>query len=224
MSLLLDLLFYYNGFMNSKLPETIPIFPLSGVIYFPNTNLPLNIFEKRYLDLVNDCMSSDKLMGMVQSKDNSDEVYNVGCLGKISDFKKSEDGRIIINLEGITRFEIKKEINNDKLYRQFDVDYKKFDKDLMEKKINNFQNNETNILIEKTKKFFEKNDLLINWNDFKKLDWSQQVNTLSMIAPISNEEKQKILEIVTLDEKTEIFSKIIDFYFYEQNINKKTIQ
>ena len=224
MSLLLDLLFYYNGFMNSKFPETIPIFPLSGVIYFPNTNLPLNIFEKRYLDLVNDCMSSDKLMGMVQSKDNSDEVYNVGCLGKISDFKKSEDGRIIINLEGITRFEIKKEINNDKLYRQFDVDYKKFDKDLMEKKINNFQNNETNILIEKTKKFFEKNDLLINWNDFKKLDWSQQVNTLSMIAPISNEEKQKILEIVTLGEKTEIFSKIIDFYFYEQNINKKTIQ
>ena len=105
--------------MNLKFPETIPIFPLTGVIYFPNTNLPLNIFEKRYLDLVNDCMSSNKLMGMVQSKKNGEEVYNIGCLGKISDFKKSQDGRIIINLAGITRFEIKKEINNNKLYRQF---------------------------------------------------------------------------------------------------------
>ena len=88
--------------MNLKFPEIIPVFPLSGVIYFPNTNLPLNIFEKRYLDLVNDCMKSNKLMGIVQSKNNSDDVYNVGCLGKISDYKKSEDGRIIINLSGIT--------------------------------------------------------------------------------------------------------------------------
>ena len=210
--------------MNLKFPETIPIFPLTGVIYFPNTNLPLNIFEKRYLDLVNDCMSSNKLMGMVQSKKNGEEVYNIGCLGKISDFKKSQDGRIIINLAGITRFEIKKEINNNKLYRQFDVDYKKFENDLTENKINNSDNNKIRILLEKTKKFFSKYDLIINWNEFQKLNLSQQINTLSMIAPISNEEKQKLLEVITLEEKTKILSEIIEFYLYEKDTYKKTIQ
>ena len=210
--------------MNLKFPETIPIFPLTGVIYFPKTNLPLNIFEKRYLDLVNDCMSSNKLMGMVQSKKNGEEVYNIGCLGKISDFKKSQDGRIIINLAGITRFEIKKEINNNKLYRQFDVDYKKFENDLTENKINNSDNNKIRILLEKTKKFFSKYDLLINWNEFQKLNLSQQINTLSMIAPISNEEKQKLLEVITLEEKTKILSEIIEFYLYEKDTYKKTIQ
>ena len=83
--------------MNS-FPEQIPIFPLSGVIYFPKTNLPLNIFEQRYLDLVNDSFRKDKFMGMIQAKRIDQEVYKVGCLGKISDLQKSNDGRILINL------------------------------------------------------------------------------------------------------------------------------
>ena len=103
--------------MKSKFPEQIPVFPLSGVIYFPKTNLPLNIFEQRYLDLVNDAVRKDKLMGMIQSKIKDKEVYKVGCLGKISDFQKSDDGRILINLTGITRFEILEESQNTKLYR-----------------------------------------------------------------------------------------------------------
>ena len=111
-------------------PNTIPVFPLSGVIYFPKTNLPLNIFEQRYIDLVNDTYNRDKLMGMVQSQKNRNEVYKVGCLGKISDLQKSPDGRILINLTGITRFNIIKEVKNDKLYREFNVDYKNFDLDL----------------------------------------------------------------------------------------------
>ena len=96
-------------------PNIIPIFPLSGVIYFPKTNLPLNIFEQRYLDLVNDAYNKDKLMGMVQSQKSGKEVYKVGCLGKISDLQKSNDGRILINLTGITRFKILQEIENKKL-------------------------------------------------------------------------------------------------------------
>ena len=111
-------------------PNQIPIFPLSGVIYFPKTNLPLNIFEQRYLDLVNDVMKKDKLMGMVQSKRDAEGVYNVGCLGKIVDYKKSDDGRVLINLNGLTRFEILNEINNTKLYREFEVTYSKFNNDL----------------------------------------------------------------------------------------------
>ena len=120
--------------MNEKFPNKIPIFPLSGVIYFPKTNLPLNIFEQRYLDLVNDTYKKDKLMGMVQSKKQGVDLYNVGCLGKISALKKTEDGRILINLSGLTRFEIVKEINSNKLYREFEVDYKKFYLDIASSK------------------------------------------------------------------------------------------
>ena len=112
--------------MYDKFPDQIPIFPLSGVIYFPKTNLPLNIFEKRYLDLVNDAIKKDKLMGMIQSKRKGNEVYKIGCLGKISDFRKSNDGRILINLTGLTRFEVLEEKKNSKLYREFKVNYKKF--------------------------------------------------------------------------------------------------
>ena len=121
-----------------NLPDTLPIFPLSGVIYFPKTNLPLNIFEQRYLNLVNDVYNKDKLMGMVQSKRERGSVYQVGCLGKISDYQKSRDGRVLINLTGISRFKILKEISNDKLYREFKVDYKDFNED----------SNETNNLID----------------------------------------------------------------------------
>ena len=110
--------------MTIKFPDKIPIFPLSGVIYFPNTNLPLNIFEQRYLDLVNDIMKKDKLMGMVQSNKQNEALYNVGCLGKISDFRKSEDGRILINLTGLIRFEVLEEIKSTKLYREFKVNIK----------------------------------------------------------------------------------------------------
>jgi Lon protease-like protein len=201
-------------------PEVIPVFPLSGVIYFPNTNLPLNIFEQRYLDLVNDAYKKDKLMGMVQSKNINNSVYSVGCLGKISDYQKSKDGRIILNLTGIIRFHILDEVVNDKLYREFKVNYKNFEEDLSEKK--EF-NNPTN-LIEKAKIFFKKNGLLLNWKELEKLNQTQKVNTLAMICPVTNEEKQKILETVTLSEKVEVLEDIINFYLYEVNFNNQTLQ
>ena len=209
--------------MKKKFPERIPIFPLSGVIYFPKTNLPLNIFEKRYLDLVNDCLNGNKLMGMVQSKKNSNQVYDVGCLGKISDFKKIKDGRLLINLTGLARFKIIKEINNNKLYREFEVQYKKFDED--NEKNEKMEEEKLNLLFKKTKFFFKKNGLLLDWKEFKKLSKTQQINTLAMISPISSEEKQKLLETVSLNEKTKTLSKIIEFYLYDKNLsNKKTIQ
>ena len=204
----------------NNLPTTIPIFPLSGVIYFPRTNLPLNIFEQRYLDLVNDCYNKNKLMGMVQSKRESDLVYSVGCLGKIVDYQKSKDGRILINLNGITRFKILKEEPNNKLYREFKVNYENFEDDLIEKKeeINSLY------LMEKTKIFFKRSGLLLNWKEFEKLGPDQKINTLGMIAPITNEEKQKILESVTLYEKIKTLESIIDFYLHEVGFNNQTIQ
>ena len=110
-----------------KFPDIIPVFPLSGVIYFPKTNLPLNIFEQRYRDLVNDAFNKDKFMWMVHSKREGDLVYDVGCLGKISDYQESKDGRLLINLTGISRFKILKVIPNNKLYSEFHVEYKNFE-------------------------------------------------------------------------------------------------
>ena len=201
-------------------PETIPVFPLSGVIYFPKTNLPLNIFEQRYLNLVNDAYNKDKLMGMVQSRKEGKNVYQIGCLGKISDYQKSGDGRILINLIGISRFKILEEISNNKLYREFKVDYKDFSEDT--KDLVNEIN--TKSLMENAKIFFKKNGLLLNWKEFEKLDQAQRINTLAMIAPITNEEKQKLLEAVSLEDKIKTPESIISFYLYETSLNNQTIQ
>ena len=209
--------------MNNTFPNKIPIFPLSGVIYFPKTNLPLNIFEKRYLDLVNDAIKRDKLMGMVQITKKGNDIYKVGCLGKISDYQKNEDGRLIINLTGLTRFDILKEIHNDKSYREFEVKYSRFRPDLETNSVH-VKKLDFDLFMNKIKKFFDKNGLLLNWKEFEKLDKYQQINTLAMIAPVSNEEKQKLLETVSNEEKTEILQNIVEFYLHEVNFNKNTIQ
>ena len=203
-----------------KFPEVIPIFPLSGVIYFPKTNLPLNIFEQRYVNLVNDAYNKDKLMGMVQSKKEGNDVYDIGCLGKISDYQKSDDGRILINLTGISRFKILKEMPRNKLYREFKVDYKNFIGDID----NNPNEVDANALMEKAKTFFNKNGLLLNWKEFEKLNHIQKINTLAMISPITNEEKQKLLESISLENKVNTLESIISFYLYESGSNSQTLQ
>ena len=206
--------------MNKNYPDIIPVFPLNGVIYFPKTNLPLNIFEQRYLNLVNDAYNKNKLMGMVQTKKEDDNIYRVGCLGKISDYQKSRDGRILINLTGIIRFDILEEITNNKSYKEFKVNYKNFEHDLFSTdaqiKIEN--------LMEKAKIFFQKNGLLLNWKEFGKLDLAQKINTLAMISPVTNEEKQKLLETISLNEKAQILEKIISFYLHEVSFDNQTIQ
>ena len=211
--------------MKQNFPEQIPIFPLGGVIYFPKTNLPLNIFEKRYLQLVNDCMKTNKLMGMVQLKKNSDEVYKIGCLGEISQLEKTKDGRIIIKLTGITRFEILEEVSNNKLYREFKVKYNKFYKDLENIKLQILEKKTLDTLFKKIRMFLKKNGLLLNWKEFNQLEQIQQINTLSMISPFSDEEKQKLLETVQINEKIKILSEIIEFYLHEKDQKSiRTIQ
>ena len=201
-------------------PKVISIFPLSGVIYFPKTNLPLNIFEQRYLNLVNDAFQKDKLIGMIQSSKINKGIFKVGCLGKIEDFQKSEDGRILINLKGLTRFEVVAEVQNSKLYREFKVDYSKYSLDVGP----NLEKVNSDSLIHKAKIFFEKNGLLLNWQEFDKLDRIQKINTLAMIAPITNEEKQKLLETVHLSEKAKILENIINFYLHDADFSNQTLQ
>ena len=201
-------------------PNLIPIFPLGGVIYFPKTNLPLNIFEQRYLDLVNDTMRKDKLIGMIQSQKENKDIYKIGCLGKISDLQRNVDGKILINLTGLIRFEVLEEVENSKLYREFRVDYKKFTSDLEPKS----ENIDIKKLMEKAKVFFKKNGILLNWDEFNKLNKLQKIDTLSMIAPVTNQEKQKLLESITLNEKVKTLGDIIDFYLHEINFNNLTLQ
>ena len=209
--------------MKKNLPNQIPVCPLRGVIFFPKTNLPLNIFEKRYLQLVNDCMKKNKLMGMVQSKKNSNEVYKIGCLGKISLLEETKDGRILIKLTGITRFEIIEEVNSNKLYREFKVNYNKFNQDLENIKLEILEKKILESLFKKIKSFLKKNGLFLNWKEFNQLEQVQQINTLAMISPFSDEEKQKLLETVQMSEKIKILSEIIEFYLHDKELNN-TIQ
>ena len=169
---------------------------------------------------MNDAFNKDKFMGMVQSKREGDLVYDVGCLGKISDYQESKDGRLLINLTGISRFKILKEIPNNKLYREFHVEYKNFegeDENLQDTII-------TESFINKAQLFFKKNGLLLNWKEFDKLDQIQKINTLAMISPITNEEKQKLLEAVSLENKIKTLESIISFYLHETGSNSYTIQ
>ena len=206
-----------------QLPKKIPIFPLRGVIFFPETNLPLNIFEERYLKMTNDILKNDKFLGMVQSKEINGEIYQVGCLGRIEDHSKTPDGRILINLRGVTRFKIVKETENKEPYREFLVNYGIFKEDLNLKKIK-IENEDLKGAIEKSKNLFKKQGIEINWNEFLKLSDYKQVYTLAMISPISVEEKQKLLEIADLYEMTNVLNDITNFNLYEITDQNKILQ
>ncbi len=207
----------------NNFPKKIPIFPLRGVIFFPDTNLPLNIFEKRYLKMVNDTLKNNKFLGMIQSKNVNGDVYNVGCLGKIDEHNRTEDGRILINLKGINRFQIDKEIQNNEPYREFYVKYDLFKDDTNKKEIK-VADEKLNELINNSKIFFKKNSILINWSELSKLSVQKQIYNLAMISPISVEEKQKLIEIVKLDNVANILNEITKFNFYENSEQKKILQ
>ena len=212
--------------MNKKnLPHNIAIFPLSNAIFFPRTILPLNIFENRYIELVSDCMKENRMFGMIQPKIKSGkkpEVYRVGCLGKIINFNETTDKRYIISLSGIIRFKIKEEINNEKPYRKFNVDYSDFLYDLDDRKSNNL-NNEKNLLINKVKLFFHKINYTVEFNELLKLNFDQLISTICMISPFSIGEKQKLIETSKIEDKLKVLDEIISFNLFDSGKNK-TIQ
>ena len=211
--------------IEKELPKKISVFPLSNAIFFPKTILPLNIFEKRYLQMISDCMKEKKIFGMVQPKtrkNNNLELYTVGCLGKIISFNETQDNRYIIALSGIVRFKIIKEIENNKLYREFTVDYSDYLDDLKNNKIF-LKNNEKNILLKKVELFFNKMDCYAELKEFKKLSFDQLVSTICMVSPFSVEEKQKLIETVETKDKFKTLDDIINFNLLDTQ-NNKTIQ
>ena len=202
------------------LPEKISIFPLSNVIFFPKTILPLNIFENRYVKLVEDCMRGKRLFGIIQPKIKS-KVYQVGCLGKIISFNETNDKRFTITLSGISRFRIKEEILNNKLYREFRVDYSDFENDLKKMKLD--KNYDLKSLIKRTKVFFRKKNYLIDWSELEKLDASQLIPTICMISPFSIQEKQKLIETIKIEDNFGLLEELINLNILD-NLGNKTIQ
>ncbi len=209
--------------MNKDFPKKISVFPLRGAIFFPKTNLPLNIFEKRYVSMVEDALKGNKYIGMVQSKKVEGEVFKVGCLGKIDRHEKTPDGRILINLNGLSRFKIDEEVNNDKLYREFIVNYEDF-RDDMKLKEYEVKNEILEKLINNSKKYFSQQGVLIDWREISKLKAFEQIYTLAMISPFSVSEKQKVLEVPDLNEAASTLNEITKFGFYEDLNDKDTLQ
>jgi len=209
------------------LPKKIPVFPLSNFIIFPKTTVPLNIFEPRYIDLFNDSMRTNKLVGMIQPKtlnevQTSPELYDIGCLGKITSFKDTDDGRYLIELKGLIRFKILKEIKSPHKYREFEVDYKKFHHDLENKK-EELKFSDLELIFRDFKSLFEKRGFIINWKDLEKQSLDETINALAMASPFSLEEKQVLLEAEKLNMRKDKIAEILSTYSYDV-FNNTTIQ
>ena len=207
----------------NNFPKKISVFPLRGAIFFPKTNLPLNIFERRYVSMIEDALKGEKYIGMVQTKKVEGDVFRVGCLGKIDRHERTSDGRILINLNGLIRFKIDEEINNDKLYREFIVNYDDFKEDMKLKEYA-VKNEILEKLIDNSKKYFNQQGVLIDWKEILKLKAFEQIYTLAMISPFSVSEKQKVLEIPDLNEAASTLNEITKFGFYEDLNDKDTLQ
>ena len=211
-----------------ELPKKIPIFPLSNFIIFPKTSVPLNIFEPRYIDMINDSMKSNKLIGMIQpmSSDSADnirqDVYKIGCLGKITSFRETEDGRYLIELKGLIRFEIIKELKTDKKYREFEVNFEKFHNDLDVKK-EELKFTDLELIFKDLKSLFEKRGFIINWKELEKQSLDETINALAMASPFSLEEKQVLLEAKNLDIRKNKIAEILSTYTYDL-FNNTTLQ
>ena len=208
-----------------NLPSRIPVFPLSNFIIFPETMVPLNIFEPRYIQMIDDCMKSDRIIGMIQPKNNSGkvpELYNIGCAGKITSFNETNDGRYLIVLNGISRFKIIKEINSERLYRKFDVSFTEYNKDTNTNPTE-IKFSDLELIFKNLKSLFKTRGYTVNWKELEQQSLDQTINTLSMASPFSLEEKQILLESVDLKTRKQKLEEILNTYLVD-NFGNKTIQ
>ena len=210
-----------------NLPKILPVFPLSNFIIFPKTTVPLNIFEARYIDMINDSMKSNKLIGMIQPKEPGNELtgpvlHKIGCVGKITSFKETEDGRYLIELKGLVRFEVIKEIKTAKKYREYEVDFKRFDHDLDDKK-EQLKFSDLELIFKDLKTLFEKRGFIINWKELEKQSLDETINALAMASPFSLEEKQILLEAENLSIRKNKIAEILSTYTYDV-FNNTTLQ
>ena len=210
-----------------KFPKIIPIFPLSNFIIFPKTSVPLNIFEPRYIDMINDSMKSNKFIGMIQPKNSNNNqseliLHDIGCLGKITSFKETEDGRYLIELKGLIRFKILQEIKNSKTYREYEIDIKNFNHDLEEKN-ENLKFSDLEMIFKDLKSLFEARGFIINWKELEKQSLDETINALAMASPFTLEEKQVLLEAKNLTARKSRITEILNTYTHDV-FNNTTLQ
>jgi len=203
----------------NELPKTIPVFPISNFILFPKTTVPLNIFEPRYIQMINESMKSNKLIGMVQPKSSSTNqsipiLHEVGCLGKITSFKETEDGRYLIELRGLIRFKIIKEIESSKKFREFKIDFQEFFDDLEEKN-EEIKYSDLELIFKNLKSLFKKRGFIINWKELEKQSLNETINALAMASPFTLEEKQALLEAENLNIRKNKIADILSTYTYD---------
>ena len=211
----------------TDLPEIVPVFPLNNFIIFPKTTVPLNIFESRYIKMVDHSMKTNKLIGMIQPKNSGNNIsipplHDIGCLGKITTFRETEDGRYLIELKGLIRFQVMREITSNKKYREYKVDFKKFYHDLNEKK-EELKFTDLELIFKDLKSLFEKRGFIINWNQLEKQSLDETINALAMASPFSLEEKQILLEAKNLELRKTKISEILTTYSFD-NYNNTTVQ
>jgi len=211
----------------NELPKKISVFPLNNFIIFPKTTVPLNIFEPRYIDMINDSMKSNKLIGMIQPKKTIEEtntpiLHKIGCLGKITSFKETDDGRYLIELKGLIRFEVIKEIETSKKYREYEVDFNRFNHDLNHKK-EQLKFSDLEVIFKDLKTLFEKRGFIINWKELEKQSLDEIINALAIASPFTLEEKQILLEAENLGIRKNKISEILRTYAYDV-FNNTTIQ
>ena len=210
----------------NDLPKIIPVFPLSNFIIFPNTTVPLNIFEPRYVDMINDSLKSNKLIGLIQPRKNQvnsiPDLHEVGCLGKITNFKDNSNGRYLINLSGLSRFKITKEIKSNKPYRECEINFDDFQADLKLPK-EELKLLDLELIFKDLKSLFKKKGYIINWKSLEKQDLNEAINALAMASPFSLEEKQVLLESESLEIRKNNIIEILNTYIYD-NYDNTTIQ
>ena len=211
----------------NELPKKISVFPLNNFIIFPKTTVPLNIFEPRYIDMIDDSMKSNKLIGMIQPKKKIEKsttpiLHKIGCLGKITSFKETEDGRYLIELKGLIRFEVISEIKTSKKYREYMIDFNRFNHDLDEKK-EQLKFSDLELIFKDLKTLFEKRGFIINWKELEKQSLDEIINALAMASPFSLEEKQILLEAENLNIRKNKIAEILSTYAYDI-FNNTTVQ
>ena len=196
--------------------KNIPVFPLSGAILLPNANLPLNIFEERYIEMIDYALSKEKVIGMIQPLENSNELYKVGCLGKITSYNETEDGRYIINLLGKMRFKTIEEIDTPSKFRIFKVEHNQESEKYFDINTENF---DKKIVIEKLKLFFKNTKNKMNLNSVEDIDPGDLVKMIAMACPFKINEKQMLLETKNVNDLAKNLLDLFDSYASNNNLS-----
>ncbi|MES1202634.1 MAG: LON peptidase substrate-binding domain-containing protein [Pseudomonadota bacterium] len=202
------------------LPRTIPVFPLGGALLLPRGTLPLNIFEPRYLNMIDDALAGERLIGMIQptpAGENADKpvLHDVGCLGRITSFSETDDGRYLINLTGVSRFRTARELAAPTPYRQVEADYAAFGEDLMARETDLPIDRER--LAESLRRYVESHGFQADWSAVESAPTEALVNALSALCPFLAEEKQALLEARSVPERADTLITLLDIYSAEDD-------